>query len=414
MNARHSAVAVLMTAGVVAAMQVGKASSALPFVARDLQLTLAQSSWVVAMFSVLGAAVGVVVGRIADSFGRRRVVLAGLALVSVASAAGAFAPDGAVLLATRAAEGAGFLLVSVATPGLVTHAVAPPARSLILGSWPAAMPVGSSVMLVIGPTISTGVGWRWLWLLCSALTMCCVLAVALVVRPDGPRSPMPTSVFAGISRCFRSPGLGALAVAGAAYSAQFIGLLALLPALLDRLGIPAEAAGWLTAGAFLANIPGSVLGGVLQRNGRSRGFVVIVASVLMTGAAAIASADGPPGLVRYGAILVFSAAGGLIPSIVTAGVPRYVPDPADLSTAMGFASQGITIGQLAGPPLVASAVAGGHPPALVLGAAAAIAAGAGVVLRRLEVTGRSGPPPARYARGSPSRRATRPPGDPVR
>lgn len=58
--------------------------------------------------------------------------------------------------------------------------------------------------------------------------------------------------------------------------------------------------------------------------------------------------------VRYGAILAFSAVGGVVPTTVVAGLMRTAPSPATIGTALGLGQQLNALGQFAGPPVVAA------------------------------------------------------------
>jgi len=57
--------------------------------------------------------------------------------------------------------------------------------------------------------------------------------------------------------------------------------------------------------------------------------------------------------VRYGAVLLFSSIGGLIPGTLFSLAVRLAPDERTVSTTVGWMQQWSAAGQLAGPPLVA-------------------------------------------------------------
>jgi hypothetical protein len=63
---------------------------------------------------------------------------------------------------------------------------------------------------------------------------------------------------------------------------------------------------------------------------------------------------GPP--LRYAAVVLFSGFGGLIPATLFALSLRLAPDPATISTTVGWMQQLSAVGQFAGPPLVALVV----------------------------------------------------------
>ena len=75
---RWGAVAALILAGVVVALQIGKASIAVPVLQKELQLTLVVASWVIGAYGVLGAIGGLPSGIVASLFSARRTLIAGL------------------------------------------------------------------------------------------------------------------------------------------------------------------------------------------------------------------------------------------------------------------------------------------------------------------------------------------------
>ena len=95
----------------------------------------------------------------------------------------------------------------------------------------------------------------------------------------------------------------------------------------------------------------------------------------------------PHDAVRYGAILLFSFGGGMVPGAVFAGIPVHAPRPALIGVVAGMVVQGTSLGNLLGPPVYAAAVGwlGGWEKGIVLlqGAAALVIVFA-LLLGRLE------------------------------
>jgi MFS family permease len=81
------------------------------------------------------------------------------------------------------------------------------------------------------------------------------------------------------------------------------------------------------------------------------GFVAMA----LAAAAAFAIFDGValPATLRFGAILVFSGVGGLIPATLFTLAVRLAPSEQTLSSTVGWMQQWSALGQFAGPPLVA-------------------------------------------------------------
>jgi nitrate/nitrite transporter NarK len=65
-----------------------------------------------------------------------------------------------------------------------------------------------------------------------------------------------------------------------------------------------------------------------------------------------------PFTVRYAALLLFSAAGGLIPGTLFASTPAFAPNASTVSTTTGLMQQGSALGQFVTPPLIALLVSG--------------------------------------------------------
>ena len=93
-------------AQMTAALDATVVSIALPSAQQALHASDAGRQWVVTAYTLAFAGLLLPGGRLADTFGRRRTFLAGLAGFALASAAGGAAPTFGVLLAARAAQGA--------------------------------------------------------------------------------------------------------------------------------------------------------------------------------------------------------------------------------------------------------------------------------------------------------------------
>ena len=159
----------VVLAGVVAALQVGKIAPALPALQAQLDLGWVASGFLLSTVQLAGLLMAVVVGLLMDGFGLRRTLLTGLCLLGLASALGGMARDVSLLLACRALEGIGFLLVVLPAPGLIRRLVAGQQLSGMLGMWGAYMPAGTALALLFGPVFIQHWGWAsWLWVLLRA------------------------------------------------------------------------------------------------------------------------------------------------------------------------------------------------------------------------------------------------------
>jgi len=392
---------VVILAGVCAALHVGKLPPAIPVLQQALGITLVQAGFLLSMVQLAGMSAGVAFGALADGLTPRRSMLIGLAVLTVASAGGGFAPGAALLMALRACEGFGFLLVVLAAPALVRRLVAPERLNVTMGLWGAYMPLATTLALLAGPWVIGALGWRaWWWLLagvCAAMAVWLARAVpaaaavaALPPHATGatPASPAWPALRGRLVRTLAAPGPWLLATAFAVYAGQWLAVIGFLPTIYAQEGTSLATAGLLTAAAAAVNMVGNVGAGRLLHAGvapvrlLAAGFVTMGLAALLafgaSGASGGASAEAAstpwlPAPLRFAAVLLFSGVGGLIPGTLFVLAVRVAPGEGTLSTTVGWMQQWSAIGQFIGPPLVAwvAARAGGwHFSGLATGACA--------------------------------------------
>src|SRR5262245_34619972 len=100
------------------------ANVALPSLSQSFGADFAQVQWVVISYLLAVTTLIVGAGRLGDIFGRRRMLLAGIALFTIASLVCALAPSLMLLIAGRALQGAGAALMMSLAVALVGDAVA--------------------------------------------------------------------------------------------------------------------------------------------------------------------------------------------------------------------------------------------------------------------------------------------------
>jgi MFS transporter, CP family, cyanate transporter len=343
-------------AGVCAALHVGKLPPALPVLQDALGLTLVQAGFLLSLVQLAGMCTGVAFGVLADGFGLRRSLLTGLIILAVASACGGVMRDATGLMLLRALEGFGFLLVVLPAPGLVRQLVPAERLARAMGLWGAYMPVATGLALLFGPLVIEAVGWQGWWWSMAAVSAAMALVVARwVPDPAGTRGVAVTMAWTQrLGRTLAAPGPWLLALTFAAYSGQWLAVIGFLPTVYREAGIDAALTGVLTALAAAANILGNVGSGRLLHRGVSAPRLLATGFVIMALMAVLAfGALGQTAVLRYVAVLVFSAVGGLIPGTLFALVARLAPDEQTLSSTVGWMQQWSALGQFTGPPAVA-------------------------------------------------------------
>jgi EmrB/QacA subfamily drug resistance transporter len=165
MRSRLPLLVLLCTAQFVDVLDVNAVLVALPLIGRDLGLSGGVLQWVVTAYVLVFAGCLLVAGRLADTYGRRRVFRAGLTLFTAASLACGLAPTAGVLVLARAAQGLGAALTAPAALAMIVDAFpAGPRRERAVAVWTGVAAVGGACGLVLGGVIAGGLGWRWVFL----------------------------------------------------------------------------------------------------------------------------------------------------------------------------------------------------------------------------------------------------------
>jgi EmrB/QacA subfamily drug resistance transporter len=160
---------------------------ALPKIQADLDLGTAGLSWVVNGYLVAFAGLLLLAGRLGDLVGATRVFVTGLALFTVASLVCGFAPNAAVLVTARVAQGVGAATASaVALAILVRLYPDDKGRAWALGVFSFVSAAASSLGFVVGGALTDTWGWRWAFFLNVPIGVVAgVLAIRLLTPERG-------------------------------------------------------------------------------------------------------------------------------------------------------------------------------------------------------------------------------------
>jgi EmrB/QacA subfamily drug resistance transporter len=152
---------------------------ALPRMALDLNSTATDLQWVISIYMLALGAFMVPAGRIGDIFGRRRALLAGIALFGLSSVLCALAPSATLVIAFRALQGLGAALIFPVSVSVLTNAFPAVRASHAIGLAYGIAGLGNAAGPLIGGLLTETVGWRWIFWLNVPLT---IIALAIGAR----------------------------------------------------------------------------------------------------------------------------------------------------------------------------------------------------------------------------------------
>ncbi|WP_171164487.1 MFS transporter [Streptomyces sp. I05A-00742] len=178
--------ALLGAVQVVLILAITMLSPALPAIQRDLDLSGAGLTLVSAAYGLSFSGLLLLGGRLADLYGRRRLLVVGVAVFGAASAASGFAPDFGTLLTTRFAQGAGAALAAPSAMTLVRSLHPDGARrARALAIWGGLGGFGATAGMLLSGAVTTWASWRWTFLAPAAVSLIVVLAAPRLL-PTGP------------------------------------------------------------------------------------------------------------------------------------------------------------------------------------------------------------------------------------
>jgi EmrB/QacA subfamily drug resistance transporter len=165
-KARHPGVilAFLCVAGFMTFLDVSIVNVSLPTIERELRISETTLQYVVTTYgTVLGGCL-LLGGRLADSFGRRRMLQAGLIVFALASLTAGLSHLPAVLVVARGVQGLGAAFIAPSALSLLANTFSEgPERTKALGVWGGISGIASVVGVVLGGLLTEGPGWRWIF-----------------------------------------------------------------------------------------------------------------------------------------------------------------------------------------------------------------------------------------------------------
>ncbi len=180
----HPAVAltVLAAAQFVIVFNGTSANLALPDAIGDLRLPEGLAVWVVSGYLLTFGGLLLLAGRLGDIVGRRRLLLASLAVFGAGATVAGLAPSGGVLVAARVVQGIGAAGVGPGVLSLLT-ATFPDVeeRRRALGVWGAVASAGAAVGVLGGGALTTWFGWRAVLLVNAPLALVLLIAIPATV-----------------------------------------------------------------------------------------------------------------------------------------------------------------------------------------------------------------------------------------
>ncbi|MGW7514854.1 MFS transporter [Streptomyces sp. NPDC054796] len=154
---------------------------ALPSLTRELHASTTDTQWMISAYALVQSGLLLTAGNAADRYGRKRMLLAGLALFGVGSLAAGLAQSSAQLIAARAGMGVGGALLMTTTLAVVMQVFDEAERAKAIGIWGAVSSLGFASGPLIGGVLLDHFWWGAIFLVNLPVVAVGLFAVARLV-----------------------------------------------------------------------------------------------------------------------------------------------------------------------------------------------------------------------------------------
>ena len=173
---------------------------AIPSLTRELHASTSDIQWMINAYSLVQSGLLLSAGSAADRYGRKKMLIAGLALFGTGSLVAGLAHSTGQLIAARAGLGIGGALLMTTTLAVAMQIFAPEEQPKAIGIWSAVNALGFAIGPLIGGFMLNHFWWGAIFLInipVAALGL--VAVVALVPESKSPRGDRPDLVGALLS-----------------------------------------------------------------------------------------------------------------------------------------------------------------------------------------------------------------------
>ncbi len=311
--------------------QFQSAASASPWLIADFGVDYATIGSFIGFYTLPGILIALPGGYIARHIGDKRLVLAGLALMTAGGAISGIGASMGMVFAGRLVAAGGVVFLFVVMTKWVGDWFEGGERFLAMALFLNGWPVGMALGLVVQPALAEAATWHWIFLT-SALLAALGLALTLVIS-GAPHAGAVGGAVAG-GGGLRARAVVLVVVAGLAWSvinAGFIAVISFAPGFLATRGLGAVEAGALVSLNLFAGIAGVMAGGWITARSRYPVTITCVATLVGALATALLVFD-----TRYTLWLVLSGLVGFIGAGVQAALPMEALSAANRALGLGL------------------------------------------------------------------------------
>ena len=168
---QNSALVVALITNFVTPFAVTALNIAVPHIGVEFDASTTSLTWIVLSFIIVTAVLSIPFGRLADIYGRSKILKSGILIFCIASIANAFSPDMSIFILCRVIQGIGGAMIFSTNIAILVDVFPANKRGSVLGISIASVYVGSSLGPIVGGLITHAYSWRAVFVVIAILTL---------------------------------------------------------------------------------------------------------------------------------------------------------------------------------------------------------------------------------------------------
>lgn len=379
-GAARGALAALSLATLLSALGTSIANVGLPVLARHFDVGFGAIQWVVLAYLAASTAMVALAGRLGDRYGRRRLLLGGIALFTAASIGCGLAPSLGLLVAARAAQGIGAAAMMALAMPFVGATVPKDRAGSAMGLLGTMSAAGTALGPSVGGAMVAAFGWPALFFAGVPLGVLALAMAWAFLPPDG---AVPQAR-AGVAPDDRHALLLAGLAANALVTAVVMTTLVVGPFHLSgALGLDSARTGLvMSCGPLAAALAGVPAGRAVDRYGAGRVALSGLACML-AGCALLALLPTSAGIPGYALPLAICTTGYALFQAANNTAVMGAVAPGRRGAASGLLNLSRNLGLIAGASIMGALFAATEDMRFTFGAAFLLVALATAIAQRM-------------------------------
>jgi EmrB/QacA subfamily drug resistance transporter len=181
---KRTTLAVVTLTFFLAAFMGSSVNIALPSIGRELQMDAIMLGWIATAYILSSVTFLLPAGRLADIYGRKRILTYGILIYTSLSLALAFATSANLLISFRAIQGIGGAMIFSTGVAIITSVFPEGERGRALGIATATTYSGLSLGPVLGGLLTQNLGWRSIFLITVPLGVTAIILTITKIRGE--------------------------------------------------------------------------------------------------------------------------------------------------------------------------------------------------------------------------------------